>query len=125
MVSIPILLFILKLARERIVGWYHSGPKLCTNDIKINELFRKYTPNSVLVVVDVKTNESDGIPTEAYIAVEEVHDVRFFFLLLFTYLGFYCVNAAFRMELRLRKPLIISSQKSVLKKQRKLAWNTC
>lgn len=61
-------------ARERIVGWYHSGPKLCTNDIKINELFRKYTPNSVLVVVDVKTNESDGIPTEAYIAVEEVHD---------------------------------------------------
>lgn len=64
-----------KLARERIVGWYHSGPKLYTNDIKINELFRKYTPNSVLVVVDVKTNESDGIPTEAYIAVEEVHDV--------------------------------------------------
>lgn len=61
-------------ARERIVGWYHSGPKLCTNDIKINELFRKYTSNSVLVVVDVKTNESDGIPTEAYIAVEEVHD---------------------------------------------------
>ncbi|VDD74502.1 unnamed protein product [Mesocestoides corti] len=61
-------------ARERIVGWYHSGPKLCTNDIKINELFRKYTQNSVLVVVDVKTTESDGIPTEAYIAVEEVHD---------------------------------------------------
>ncbi|VDK39333.1 unnamed protein product, partial [Dibothriocephalus latus] len=62
-------------ARERIVGWYHSGPKLCANDIKINELFRKYTPNSVLVVVDVRTKESDGLPTEAYIAVEEVHNV--------------------------------------------------
>ncbi|KAL7059717.1 hypothetical protein AAHC03_013236 [Spirometra sp. Aus1] len=63
-----------KLARERIVGWYHSGPKLCANDIKINELFRKYTQNSVLVVVDVRTKESDGLPTEAYIAVEEVHN---------------------------------------------------
>ncbi|BHF68567.1 26S proteasome non-ATPase regulatory subunit 7 [Sparganum proliferum] len=62
------------LARERIVGWYHSGPKLCANDIKINELFRKYTQNSVLVVVDVRTKESDGLPTEAYIAVEEVHN---------------------------------------------------
>nr|VZI39509.1 unnamed protein product [Spirometra erinaceieuropaei] len=61
-------------ARERIVGWYHSGPKLCANDIKINELFRKYTQNSVLVVVDVRTKESDGLPTEAYIAVEEVHN---------------------------------------------------
>ncbi|CAH8569308.1 unnamed protein product [Schistosoma turkestanicum] len=61
-------------AREKIVGWYHSGPKLCTNDIKINELFRRYAPNSVLVVVDVRRKEVDGLPTEAYIAVEEVHD---------------------------------------------------
>jgi hypothetical protein len=25
-------------ARERIVGWYHTGPKLHQNDIKINDL---------------------------------------------------------------------------------------
>ncbi|KAL3318689.1 26S proteasome non-ATPase regulatory subunit 7 [Cichlidogyrus casuarinus] len=61
-------------ARERIVGWYHSGPKLYKSDIKINELFRKYVPSSVLVVVDVGMRENDGLPTEAYIAVEEVHD---------------------------------------------------
>lgn len=61
-------------ARERIVGWYHSGPKLCPNDIIINELFRKYNPNSVLVVVDVRRKEGDGLPIEAYIAVDEVHD---------------------------------------------------
>ncbi|KAA3671340.1 26S proteasome regulatory subunit N8, partial [Paragonimus westermani] len=61
-------------ARERIVGWYHSGPKLCPSDITINELFRKYASNSVLVVVDVRRKESDGLPTEAYIAVDEVHD---------------------------------------------------
>ncbi|XP_071817491.1 26S proteasome non-ATPase regulatory subunit 7-like [Apostichopus japonicus] len=60
-------------AREKIVGWYHTGPKLHQNDIQINELIRKYCPNSVLVIIDAKPKEI-GLPTEAYIAVEEVHD---------------------------------------------------
>ncbi|XP_015417256.1 PREDICTED: 26S proteasome non-ATPase regulatory subunit 7 isoform X2 [Myotis davidii] len=38
-------------ARERIVGWYHTGPKLHKNDIAINELMKRYCPNS------------DGTPT--------------------------------------------------------------
>ncbi|KAK4469045.1 hypothetical protein MN116_007509 [Schistosoma mekongi] len=65
---------IANVAREKIVGWYHSGPELCTNDIKINELFRRYASNSVLLVVNVRRKEVDGLPTEAYIAGEEVHD---------------------------------------------------
>ncbi|XP_062592974.1 26S proteasome non-ATPase regulatory subunit 7-like [Saccostrea cucullata] len=60
-------------ARERIVGWYHTGPKLHQNDVAINELLRRYCPNSVLVVIDAKPKDL-GLPTEAYIAVEEVHD---------------------------------------------------
>jgi hypothetical protein len=28
-------------AKERIVGWYHTGPKLHQNDILINDLVRK------------------------------------------------------------------------------------
>jgi 26S proteasome regulatory subunit N8 len=60
-------------AREKIIGWYHTGPKLHHNDIAINELFRKYCPNSVLVVISAEPKEL-GLPTEAYIAVEEVHD---------------------------------------------------
>ncbi|XP_058463259.1 26S proteasome non-ATPase regulatory subunit 7 [Malaya genurostris] len=60
-------------ARERVVGWYHTGPKLCQNDIAINELIRRYCPNSVLVIIDAKPKDL-GLPTEAYIAVEEVHD---------------------------------------------------
>merc|ERR1711962_458357 len=60
-------------AREKIVGWYHTGPKLNQNDIAINELIRRYQPNSVLVVIDAKPKDL-GLPTEAYIAVEEVHD---------------------------------------------------
>ena len=34
-------------ARERIVGWYHTGPKLHHNDVKVNELIRRYCSNSV------------------------------------------------------------------------------
>uniref|UniRef100_A0A8C0MYY4 Proteasome 26S subunit, non-ATPase 7 n=1 Tax=Canis lupus familiaris TaxID=9615 RepID=A0A8C0MYY4_CANLF len=62
-------------ARERIVGWYHTGPKLHKNDIAINELMKRYCPNSVLVIIDVKPKDL-GLPTEAYISVEEVHDLR-------------------------------------------------
>lgn len=60
-------------AREKVVGWYHTGPKLHHNDIAINEMIRKYCPNSVLVVIDARPKDL-GLPTEAYIAVEEVHD---------------------------------------------------
>ncbi|KAK5646791.1 hypothetical protein RI129_005255 [Pyrocoelia pectoralis] len=60
-------------AREKVVGWYHTGPKLHQNDIAINELIRRYCPNSVLVIIDAKPKDL-GLPTEAYQAVEEVHD---------------------------------------------------
>jgi len=60
-------------AREKVVGWYHTGPRLQSNDVIINELMRKYCPNSILVIIDAKP-KTLGLPTEAYIAVEEVHD---------------------------------------------------
>ena len=60
-------------AKERIVGWYHTGPKLHQNDIKINDKIRNYCPQSVLVIVDAEP-KTVGLPTEAYRAVEEVHD---------------------------------------------------
>lgn len=60
-------------AREKVVGWYHTGPKLHQNDVSINELIRRYCPNSVLVIIDAKPKDL-GLPTEAYRAVEEVHD---------------------------------------------------
>ena len=58
-------------AKEKIVGWYHTGPKLHPNDIKINEIFKKYCPDSVLVIIDAKPRDL-GLPTDAYITVEEV-----------------------------------------------------
>ncbi|KAJ2246346.1 proteasome regulatory particle subunit, partial [Coemansia sp. RSA 455] len=60
-------------AKEKLVGWYHNGPKLRSSDLQINELFKKYTPNPVLVVIDVQPKVI-GLPTNAYFAVEEIHD---------------------------------------------------
>lgn len=63
-------------AREKLIGWYHSGPKLRASDLEINELFKRYTPNPLLVIIDVQPKES-GVPTDAYFAVEEIKDVCF------------------------------------------------
>lgn len=58
-------------AKEKLVGWYHSGPKLKTSDLKINDVFRKYTANPLLLIVDVQPREV-GIPTDAYYAVDDI-----------------------------------------------------
>ncbi|AGO09874.1 AaceriAAL116Wp [[Ashbya] aceris (nom. inval.)] len=61
-------------AKEKMIGWYHSGPKLRSSDLKINGLFKKYTQgNSLLLIVDVK-QQGVGLPTDAYMAIEEVKD---------------------------------------------------
>lgn len=58
-------------AKEKLIGWYHSGPKLKPSDLKINDVFRKYTPNPLLLIVDVHPREV-GIPTDAYYAVDDI-----------------------------------------------------
>jgi 26S proteasome regulatory subunit N8 len=60
-------------AREKLIGWYHSGPKLRASDLEINELFKRYTPNPLLVIIDVQPTEI-GVPTDAYFAIEEIKD---------------------------------------------------
>ena len=59
-------------AREQLVGWYHLGPKLRPLDLKINEMFKKYTSNPLLLIVYVEPRELVGIPTDAYFAVEDI-----------------------------------------------------
>jgi 26S proteasome regulatory subunit N8 len=41
--------------------------------LEINELFKRYTPNPLLVIIDVQPKEA-GVPTDAYFAVEEIKD---------------------------------------------------
>merc|ERR1712166_1530965 len=57
-------------AKEKIVGWYSTGPKIKPVDIEIHDLIKNYTPNPVYVVIDVKPRES-GSTTEAYVGLEE------------------------------------------------------
>lgn len=58
-------------AKEKLIGWYHSGPKLKPSDLKINDAFKKYTLNPLLLIVDVQPREV-GIPTDAYFAVDDI-----------------------------------------------------
>ncbi|KAG4302347.1 hypothetical protein PCK1_001619 [Pneumocystis canis] len=59
--------------REKMIGWYHTGPKLKSSDIEINELFKKYIPDPLLVIINVKP-QTLGIPTDAYFVIEEIKE---------------------------------------------------
>lgn len=58
-------------AKERIQGFYSTGPLIRENDLALDELFRRYCPEPVFVIVDVRP-EVRGIPTKAYISEMEV-----------------------------------------------------
>ncbi|KAF9792141.1 maintenance of mitochondrial structure and function-domain-containing protein [Thelephora terrestris] len=60
-------------AREKMIGWYHTGPKLRASDQEINDLFKRFIARPVMVIVDVRP-QTVGIPTDAYFAVEEIKD---------------------------------------------------
>jgi 26S proteasome regulatory subunit N8 len=64
----------LPAAREKMIGWYHTGPKLRASDQEINDLLKRYIARPVMVIVDVRP-QTVGIPTDAYFAVEEIKDV--------------------------------------------------
>jgi hypothetical protein len=66
-------------------------------DSRINELFRQYCANPVFVIIDAQLQEV-GLPTKAYVSVEEVLEVRkadaklmpkIFFLLLLLFIFFH------------------------------------
>mmetsp|Transcript_7192 Transcript_7192/g.19555 ORF Transcript_7192/g.19555 Transcript_7192/m.19555 type:complete len:342 (+) Transcript_7192:40-1065(+) len=57
-------------AREKIIGWYSTGPRIRPGDIEIDKLIRRYTPTPAYVIIDVKP-VSMKIPTTAYFAAEE------------------------------------------------------
>ena len=54
-------------SKEKIIGWFSSGPKIRPHDIEINEVFRKYCDKPVFVIIDVQgKKEALGIPAESY-----------------------------------------------------------
>lgn len=101
-------------AREKLIGWYHSGPKLRASDLEINELFKRYTPNPLLVIIDVQPKEV-GVPTDAYFAVEEIKDVG---CADFCIIG-YTESRRFRMARRRPKLLYTHLRSSRLKRPKR------
>ena len=61
-------------AREKIIGWYSSGPGVKSPDIQINESFKRYEPNPVFVVIDIQASETLELPAQAYVSKEEVNE---------------------------------------------------
>mmetsp|Transcript_20153 Transcript_20153/g.56120 ORF Transcript_20153/g.56120 Transcript_20153/m.56120 type:complete len:331 (+) Transcript_20153:84-1076(+) len=61
-------------AREKVVGWYSTGPKIREADININQLLTRFSDVSpVLVICEVEPKEI-GLPFTAYYAVDEVRE---------------------------------------------------
>lgn len=60
-------------AREHVVGWYSTGPRLKEADLDINHLISKYCDNPVLVICEVEPKEI-GLPFTAYTAIDEVRE---------------------------------------------------
>ncbi|KAG7361589.1 26S proteasome regulatory subunit 8 [Nitzschia inconspicua] len=63
-------------AKERVVGFYSTGPQIRQNDLRIHEIVRRFLPPKTMTppifcIIDVRPNRQ-SIPTTAYKVVEEV-----------------------------------------------------
>lgn len=63
-------------AREKVVGWYSTGPLIRPSDLEVNELMRRYTPEPILVIIDVNPKDNLEIPTQAYVSVENAPEAQ-------------------------------------------------
>lgn len=57
-------------AREKIVGFYSTGPDIKPCDIEIDHLLRRYCDEPVFTIVDVRP-ERTGLPVAAYTAITQ------------------------------------------------------
>lgn len=55
-------------AKERIVGFYSTGPTIRSNDIEIHHLFTRFVEEPLLVIVDVRES-AEGVPVKTYATV--------------------------------------------------------
>lgn len=54
-------------ARERVVGWYSTGPRIRECDMQVHELLGQYCETPVLVICEVQPKLM-GLPVNAYLA---------------------------------------------------------
>lgn len=119
-------LFLVKLsAREKLVGWYHTGPRLRSSDQEINDLMKQFIPKPVMVIVDPRSRDT-GIPTDAYFAVEEIKDVSG--LMSICCMSMLLTSLPFdvrRTAQQHKEPSHTHHRQSLLKSQKKLGLSIC
>ena len=63
--------------KERVVGWYSTGPKIMPCDLEIHEVYRQYCAEPVMVIINPQPNELE-LPTDCYYSVEIPSDDKLF-----------------------------------------------
>lgn len=61
-------------AREKVIGWYHTGPRLRESDLEIHALVAKYCEKEPLLLIAEVTPKDMGLPLHAYAAREEIRE---------------------------------------------------
>eukprot|EP00750_Incisomonas_marina_P017826 INCI2504.1.p2 GENE.INCI2504.1~~INCI2504.1.p2 ORF type:complete len:322 (+),score=72.93 INCI2504.1:163-1128(+) len=61
--------------REKIVGFYSTGPKIKPADLDIADLVSNYCKQPVFALIDIRAHrEEEGLPVKAYSTVEKVSE---------------------------------------------------
>lgn len=65
-------------SKERVVGFYSTGPEIRPNDLRIHSMMKRFLPKgsvtpSVFCIIDIRPDRQ-SIPTTAYRVIEEVED---------------------------------------------------
>ena len=63
-------------AKERIVGFYSTGPQIRPNDLRIHDIVKRFLPKNtvtppIFCIIDIRPDRT-SLPTTAYKVVEEV-----------------------------------------------------
>jgi 26S proteasome regulatory subunit N8 len=63
-------------AKERVVGFYSTGPQIRPNDLRIHDIVKRFLPKSTMTppifcIIDIRPGRQ-SLPTTAYRVVEEV-----------------------------------------------------
>lgn len=58
-------------AKERVVGFYSTGPQIRPNDLRIHDIVQRFASPTVFCIIDIRPDRA-SIPTTAYKVVEQV-----------------------------------------------------
>ena len=61
-------------AREKVIGWYHTGPRLRESDLDIHALISSYCEKEPLLLIAEVTPKDMGLPLHSYAAHEEIRE---------------------------------------------------